>query len=67
MAKAKVFSFTVFDIVSGDNKLSPTMATRSALERIPTASIQPGSRIEIDAALLDGNGMIARTLAMSAS
>jgi hypothetical protein len=66
MSLVKVFDFTAFDINSGQNKLSPSMATLTVIQRLKMASTVPGTGVEIDPSRLDGNGMIRRALVLTA-
>jgi hypothetical protein len=58
MQKVIVWRFRVYNNGIGDQEIAPRYASKDAIAGIKTAVRIDGSEIEIDPALLDGNGMM---------
>jgi hypothetical protein len=56
MAKVTVYRFTKFDITDGNFKEPPSYASLETIKQIK-GTVLEGSAIEIEEAMLDGNGM----------
>ena len=56
MSKVTVYRFKVFSVILGEGKLSPHYATPEAIKAIEGA-VQLSESIDIEASMLDGNGM----------
>ncbi len=60
MSTVTVYRFKQWSQQTGDYVVSRRMATRSAIERIPSLVLIEGTEAEIDGANLDSNGMTVR-------
>jgi hypothetical protein len=60
MARVLVYRFKVWDQARGEHVESERLATRDAIESSGTSELIPDGAIEVDASLLDGNGMTRR-------
>lgn len=56
----EVWAFRAFDMISGEFLVSSNLAPLCVIERIRTAEVIAGSVLQVNAMLLDGNGMIHR-------
>lgn len=57
MARVKVYRFKVWDQAHGAHVESERLATREAIETSKSLELIPDGALEVDASLLDGNGM----------
>jgi len=60
MSSVKVFNFTLFNIATNENHLSPSMTTLPVIRRLGGELALPETGVEVDRSRLDGNGMIRR-------
>ena len=58
--RVKVYSFKKWSQTEGDYVVSAQLATREAIEATQGLILIPESALEVDASLLDGNGMTRR-------
>ena len=56
--KAKVYSYTKYDIATGSVVVALRKGTREAIQSIDDAMIIESTNEEIDTSLLDKNGMV---------
>jgi hypothetical protein len=57
MRTVKVYAWKKLDVISGEIKNGPGMATRQAIKSFGDAVVIKETEAEVDEAILDGNGM----------